>query len=46
MKQLTAKKRIELRCLAQRPDTEIDLSDLPEIRQLPSDAVIGKFYRL
>ena len=45
MKQLTAKKRIELRRLAQRPDTEIDLSDLPEIRQLPSDAVIGKFYR-
>ena len=45
MKQLTAKKRIELRCLAQRPDTEIDLSDLPEIRQLRSDAIIGKFYR-
>ena len=45
MKRLTAKKRIELLRLAQRPDTEIDLSDLPEIRQLPSDAVIGKFYR-
>ena len=45
MKRLTAKKRIELLRLAQRPDTEIDLSDLPEIRQLPSDAIIGKFYR-
>ena len=45
MKQLTAKKRAGLRRLARRPDREIDLSDIPEIRQLPSDAVIGKFYR-
>ncbi len=45
MKQLTVKKRAELRRLAQRPDEEIDLSDIPEIRQLPSDAVIGRFYR-
>lgn len=45
MKQLTAKKRAGLRRLAQRPDREIDLSDIPEIRQIPSDAVIGKFYR-
>lgn len=45
MKQLTAKKRASLRRLAQRPDHEIDLSDIPEIRQFPSDAVIGKFYR-
>lgn len=45
MKQLTAKKRAALQRLARRPDREIDLSDIPEIRQLPSDAVIGKFYR-
>jgi uncharacterized protein (DUF4415 family) len=45
MKQLTVKKRAELLRLAKRPDREIDLSDIPEIRQLPSDAVIGKFYR-
>jgi uncharacterized protein (DUF4415 family) len=45
LKQLTAKKRAELLRLAQRPDREIDLSDIPEIRQFPSDAVIGKFYR-
>lgn len=45
MKQLTAKKRSELQLLAQRPDSEIDFSDIPEIRQFPSDAVIGKFYR-
>jgi uncharacterized protein (DUF4415 family) len=45
VKQLSAKKRASLRRLAQRPDREIDLSDIPEIRQFPSDAVIGKFYR-
>lgn len=45
MKQLTAKKRASLRRLAQRPDREIDLSDIPEIRQFPAEAVIGKFYR-
>ena len=45
MKQLTAKKRSELQRLAQRSDSEIDLSDIFEIRQFPSDAVIGKFYR-
>ena len=45
MKRLTTKKRSELMSLAQRPDKEIDLSDIPEIRRLPSDAVIGKFYR-
>lgn len=45
MKQLTAKKRAQLRRLAQRPDHEIDLSDIPEIRQIPNDAVIGRFYR-
>lgn len=37
MKQLAAKKRAELRRLAQKPDEEIDLSDIPEIRKLPSD---------
>ena len=45
MKRLTAKKRSELRDLAQRPDSQIDLSDIPEIRELPPDAVIGRFYR-
>ena len=44
-KQLTAKKRAELLRLAKRPDKAIDLSDIPEIRELPSDAVIGRFYR-
>ena len=45
MPKLSAKKRRELKALASRPDEEIDLSDIPEIRGIPSDAVIGKFYR-
>ncbi len=45
MNPLTEKKRGELRRLTQRPDAEIDLSDIPEMRELPSDAVIGRFYR-
>ena len=31
--------------LAAMPDSEIDLSDIPEIREIPLDAVIGRFYR-
>jgi hypothetical protein len=27
------------------PGHRIDLSDIPEIKNLPSDAVMGKFYR-
>ena len=27
------------------PDSRIDLSDIQEIKDLPSDAVIGRFYR-
>jgi hypothetical protein len=43
---LSAETRRELRKLAAKPDPEIDFSDIPEIRQLPSNAVIGRFYRL
>jgi uncharacterized protein (DUF4415 family) len=45
MSRLTAEKRNSLKRLADRPDREIDLSDIPEIQELPSDAVIGIFYR-
>ena len=45
MSKLSAEKRKQLQKLAARPDREIDLSDIPEIHQIPSDAVIGKFYR-
>ena len=45
MTKLSAEKRKKLQKLAARPDREIDLSDIPEIREIPSDAVIGRFYR-
>jgi uncharacterized protein (DUF4415 family) len=45
MRRLSPEKRKELQALAQRPDSEIDLSDIPEIREIPPDAVIGRFYR-
>jgi uncharacterized protein (DUF4415 family) len=45
MRKLSVDKRRELQALAKRPDTEIDLSDIPEIREIPADAVIGRFYR-
>lgn len=45
MTKLTAEKRKELQKLAARPEREIDLSDIPEIRAIPPDAVIGRFYR-
>ncbi len=45
MRKLSVEKRRELQALAKRPDSEIDLSDTPEIREIPPDAVIGRFYR-
>jgi uncharacterized protein (DUF4415 family) len=45
MPKLSPKKRKVLQKLAARPDREIDLTDIPEIQRIPSDAVIGKFYR-
>ena len=45
MRRLSTEKRRELKRLAKRPDSEIDFSDIPEIREIPPDAVIGRFYR-
>jgi uncharacterized protein (DUF4415 family) len=45
MPRLSAEERKKLEKLAARPDREIDLSDIPEIQEIPSDYVIGKFYR-
>ena len=45
MHKLSADARKELEALAAMPDSEIDTSDIPEIRELPSDAVVGRFYR-
>ena len=45
MPKLSAENRKQLQKLAARPDREIDLTDIPEIQEIPSDAVIGRFYR-
>lgn len=45
MTKLSAERRKKLKKLAAKPDCEIDLSDIPEIQEIPSDAVIGRFYR-
>jgi uncharacterized protein (DUF4415 family) len=45
MTKLTAERRKQLVRLAKMADSRIDLSDIPEIKSLPSEAVIGKFYR-
>ena len=45
MRKLSSEKRKGLKRLAGRPDEEIDRSDIPEIRELPAEAVIGRFYR-
>jgi uncharacterized protein (DUF4415 family) len=42
---LTAKERKALLKLATRPDSEIDFSDIPEIKELPPNYMIGRFYR-
>jgi uncharacterized protein (DUF4415 family) len=44
MKNLSRKQKKELRALAAQPDSEIDLTDIPEIIDW-SGAVVGKFYR-
>ncbi len=45
MKKLTAARRKRLANLAKLPESRIDLSDIPEIKNLPPDALVGKFYR-
>jgi uncharacterized protein (DUF4415 family) len=45
MPKLSDERRKRLRELASRPESEIDFSDIPEIRAIPPSAVIGKFYR-
>jgi len=42
MTTLTAKKRKGLVRLAKMPDHHIDLSDIPEIKKLPSNALVGR----
>jgi uncharacterized protein (DUF4415 family) len=45
MTKLTDKQLRKLRKLAKLPDSQIDFSDIPEIKTLPPEYVIGKFYR-
>ena len=45
MKPLSKKQVDNLRKLSTLPESEIDFSDIPEIIELPSDYVIGKFYK-
>lgn len=42
---LTAKERKSLLKLEKLPDSAIDLSDIPEIKGIPPNYVLGKFYR-
>lgn len=44
MKKLTAKQRREIEALKKQPDSRIDTSDIPEVRDW-SKAVRGKFFR-
>lgn len=44
MTKLSRKQKRELKVLAAMPDSQIDLSDQPEVRDW-SRAVVGKFYR-
>jgi uncharacterized protein (DUF4415 family) len=45
MKKLTPKQVAGMKKLFARPDSEIDLSDIPEITKLPEDYSIGTYYR-
>ena len=45
MPKLSTPRKKALEALRKKPDSRIDVSDIPEIREIPSDRVIGKFYR-
>jgi uncharacterized protein (DUF4415 family) len=45
MPRLSVRKRKELEAPARRPDEDIDLSDIPEIRAIPPDHMVGRFYQ-
>jgi len=45
MSKLSERQRKDLLAVASQRDEDIDLSDIPDIRAMPPDAVIGKFYR-
>lgn len=45
MAKLSSARRKQLERLSRKPDREIDFSDAPEVRAIPSEAVVGRFYR-
>ena len=45
MSELTEQQKKEIITLMEMRDEDIDLSDIPEIREIPKDAVRGLFYR-
>jgi hypothetical protein len=45
MSKLSEQQRRDLLAGVNKRDEDIDLSDIPEIREIPPDAVRGKFYR-
>jgi hypothetical protein len=44
-KPLTDQQKREIRALEDMPDSAIDFSDIPEIREIPAGAVRGLLYR-
>ena len=44
-KPLTGRQKREIRALEDMAESEIDFSDIPEIRELPPGSVRGLFYR-
>jgi len=45
MPKLSEKQRDEILAVSSQRDEEIDYSDIPPIREIPADAVRGRFYR-
>jgi hypothetical protein len=43
-KPLSEKQKAEILAMLEAGDENIDFSDIPEIREIPPDAVRGKFY--
>jgi hypothetical protein len=42
---LSEKQKLELLALMDKRDEDIDTSDIPEVRELPPNAVRGRFHR-
>ena len=45
MQELTDDQRKDIAALTSQPDEDIDYSDIPPVRGIPSNATRGRFYR-